>query len=188
MKLYHYFDPTGEPFRNLSELSRDAANEVLESIRRDKPDSQCAARQIDYWDARQHFEGILRTEFAKKGGRIERTVPHYLVLEHSPWLSSWFSPSAHISIPVEEFDLRTVSFTYGDSHPTFSPRVTDGKPYRRQVYTYAEILRVIDQFGLPQDWNDDGRFGPERYIEACVWSDQPIQRYRQAWIKEHTHD
>jgi hypothetical protein len=35
-------------------------------------------------------------------------------------------------------DLSTVSFTYGDSHPTFNDRVNDGKEYRKKLYTYDE--------------------------------------------------
>lgn len=30
-------------------------------------------------------------------------------------------------IDTTDLDLSTVSFTYGDSHPTFSDRVNDGK-------------------------------------------------------------
>ena len=68
----------------------------------------------------------------------------------------------------------------GDSHPTFSPRPRedDWKEYRRQLYTYEEILKIIGKYGLPQDWNDDGKFGPERYVEAHVWSEEPVGRYR----------
>lgn len=61
--------------------------------------------------------------------------------------------------------------------PTFSDRVNDGKEYRKKLYTYEEILQVIDKYGLPQDWNDDGKYGPERYIEVHVWSDNVINRY-----------
>ncbi len=45
--------------------------------------------------------------------------------------STWYEECRYIKIPVEEFDLRTVSFTYGDSMPTFSDSVCDGKEYRR---------------------------------------------------------
>ena len=62
-------------------------------------------------------------------------------------------------IPIEKFDIRTISFTYGDSHPTFSDRVNDGKEYRKKLYTYDEILEVIKKYGLPQEWNDDGKYG-----------------------------
>lgn len=37
-----------------------------------------------------------------------------------------FHNSAYIRIPIQEFDVRTISFTYGDSHPAFSGRVNDG--------------------------------------------------------------
>lgn len=80
-----------------------------------------------------------------------------------------------LKIPVEEFDVRTLSFTYGDSMPTFA--VKDGREYRQQVYTYDEILNIIHKYGLPQDWNGDGSKGPERYIEVHVWSDKTIKKY-----------
>ena len=74
--------------------------------------------------------------------------------------------------------MRAVSFTYGDSMPTFSPTIHDGKEYRYRLYTDEEILPIIEKFGLPRDWNDDGKYGPERYIEAHVWSDETIRNYR----------
>ena len=44
---------------------------------------------------------------------------------------------------------------------------------------YDEILEIIKKYGMPQEWNDDGKYGPERYIEAHVWSDKVIQKYIQ---------
>ena len=177
MFLYHYFDKTIGPFKNLSDLSLDDANTILKEIAITKPNVQCAKRNADYMQARVYYENILRNEFQKKGGLIYRQVPHYMVVEHSPWLSTWYENCSFIKIPMEEFDLRTVSFTYGDSHPTFSDRVNDGKEYRKKLYTYDEILEIIEKYGLPQDWNDDGTYGPERYIEAHIWSDEVIGRY-----------
>ena len=177
MNLYHYYDKTIGPFRNLSDISVDEANRVLKEIAEKKPNVQCAKRNPEYMQMRTYYEDILRREFQKKGGWIQRNIPHYMVVEHSPWLSTWYENSAFIKIPMEEFDLRTVSFTYGDSHPTFSDRVNDGKEYRKKLYTYDEIIEVIAKYGLPQDWNDDGRFGPERYVEAHIWSDDVIGKY-----------
>jgi hypothetical protein len=68
-----------------------------------------------------------------------------------------------------------VSFTYGDSFPAM--RFRDGKPYRGLAYTLAEIPGLIEQFGLPQDWNPDRKFDPERYIEAQLWSDEPVWEF-----------
>ena len=131
MVLYHYFDKKIGPFRNLSDLSEEEANQILLSIKETKPNSMCAKRQESYISDRRRFEGILREEFLKKGGKIERNVPHYLVVGKCPWLQSW----------------------------------------------YEEILKIIDKYGLPQDWNPDGKYGPERYVEVHVWSDiQTVNR------------
>ena len=55
--------------------------------------------------------------------------------------------------------------------------MNDGREYRRQVYTFGEICRLIDKYGFPQKWNDRGQHGPERYIEAHVWSDKGLEEY-----------
>lgn len=177
MYLYHYFDKNVGPFRNLSDLPMEDANQILSEIAMNKPNSQCSKRGADYMEARLFYEDILRKEFLKKGGVIQRRVPHYMVVEHSPWLSTWYENGSFIKIRIEKFDLKTISFTYGDSHPTFSDRVNDGKEYRKKLYTYDEILKIIDKYGLPQDWNNDGQYGPERYIEVHIWSDDVIKEY-----------
>lgn len=69
-------------------------------------------------------------------------------------------------ISIKEFDLKTVSFTYGDSMPTFSPTIHEEKEYRHRLYTDEEILPIIE------------KHGPERYIEVHVWSDETIRNYR----------
>ena len=179
MHLYHYFDKEIGAFVNLSDSSIDEAKKILELIKQTKPNVQSANRHPSYVEDRLCYEEILRNEFAKKGGIMRRKAPHYMVVEHSPWLTTWFENSAFVKIPIEAFDLSTVSFTYGDSHPVFSPRQhkMDDKEYRRKLYTYDEILKIINKYGLPQNWNDDGRHGSERYIEAHIWCDETIKMY-----------
>lgn len=137
MYLYHYFDKRTGPFKSLTEVSREEAQAIIDKVKAERPNSQCASRHDKYVEYRHNCEAILR----------------------------------------REFDLRTLSFTYGDSMPTFSDSVNDGKEYRKKLYTYEEILKVVEKYGLPQDWNDDGAHGPERYIEVHVWSDKTIKRY-----------
>jgi len=177
--LYHYFDKNIGPFVNLSDIPIDEANAVIGMIKKVRPNSKVAARDSEYMTRRHYYEDILRKEFAKQGGIIKRPAPHYMVVGHVPWLSTWFEDSAFIKIPISEFNLKTISFTYGDSHPVFSngSHKMDDKEYRRQLYTYEEILKIIDKYGLPQDWNDDGRYGPERYIEAQIWCNETIKKY-----------
>ena len=50
--------------------------------------------------------------------------------------------------------------------PTFSDSVYDGKEYRKKVYMYDEILEIIKKYGMPQDWNDDGKYGPEKVYRS----------------------
>ena len=63
--------------------------------------------------------------------------------------------------------------------PTFN--YDDGKEYRKKVYMYDELLEIIKKYGMPQEWNDDGKYGPERYIEAHIWSDKVIHKYVQKY-------
>ena len=92
MLLYHYYDKIIGPFKNLSDLTIEQANRVLQEISITKPNVQCA---------------------------------------------KWF-------------DLRTISFTYGDSHPTFSDRINDEKEYRKSskcedANGKSEIVFTIDR-------------------------------------------
>ena len=159
MYLYHYFDRNAGAFRNISELNDDDAQKVLENIKLKKPESMCAKRQDSYVADRRHYEDIVRRAFAAKGGRVLRDTPHYMVVEECAWLESWYDEPAFVKIDVGEFDL-------------------DGKEYRRQVYTYDEILHIIEKYGLPQVWNSGGEYGPERYIEVQVWDDSTIAKYK----------
>ena len=70
-----------------------------------------------------------------------------------------------------------MSFTYWDSYPTFSDLVNDGKEYRKKLYSYDEILEVIEKYGYPQDWNKTGEHESERHIEVHVWSDETLRKY-----------
>lgn len=177
MYLYHYYDKRSGPFRSLTASCDADSKKVLEQIKKERPESMCAKRDEGYIEKRRNCEAIIRREFIAKGGNVKLDSPHYMVVEHSPWLSTWYEDGAFIKIPIDDFDTRTISFTYGDSMPTFSPLITDGKEYRKKVYTYEEILGIIDKYGLPQDWNDDGVHGPERYIEAHIWTDGTINKW-----------
>ena len=53
----------------------------------------------------------------------------------------------------------------------------DGKEYRNRLYSYDEILKIIDKYGLPQIWNPDFKYGPECYIEVQIWTDRGLERW-----------
>ncbi len=86
---------------------------------------------------------------------------------------NWYADGCALRLPLGALDPQTVSLTYGDSFPAM--RYQDGSPWRGQVYTLAELPALVARYGLPQVWNADGRRGPDRYIEAQLWSDVPLR-------------
>lgn len=172
--LYHYYDCSRGPFRNLSDLPLAEAEAILDAIRT-RGDGFASKRQADYLTIRRGLEDFVRARFVEKGGQPKRERPHYLILGACEWVKSWYQQGGEIHIPLAAFAPECVSFTYGDTFPAM--RYGDGKPYRRQVYTLAELPDLVEQYGLPQVWNADGSKGPDRYIEAQVWDDAPLRRW-----------
>lgn len=169
--LYHYYDHVIGPFRNLSDLPPEEADQVLKEIRRQNK-GFAGQRSQDYLAIRRTLENQARQAFLAKGGNPVRQHPHYMTLGECPWLLDWYTVGASLQIPLTAFEPDTLSFTYGDLFPTM--RYQDGKPYRGQVYTLDEIFGIIRQYGWPQDWNTRGDHGPERYIEVQVWDERPL--------------
>ncbi|HCC51747.1 MAG TPA: hypothetical protein DEQ30_06535 [Porphyromonadaceae bacterium] len=175
--LYHYFESKIGAFISMSDLSLEEAMKIQTEIDI-RNTTFHVGRKEEYYKRRKYLEQLVREMFVAKGGKPILTVPHYMVIGECPWLASWFEKSDYVKIPIDEFDLNTVSFTYGDTFPTFSPHVTDELEYRKQVYTYEEIINIIKKYGMPQDLWNEPIFAQPAYVEAQVWSDIPINRYR----------
>jgi hypothetical protein len=172
--LSHYYERDIGPFHSLSNLSLWNAEAVLERIR--KAGVQFASqRPGGYLVNRQIIEDRIRSQFIKKGGCPLRRRPHNFILGSCAWLLEWYVSGCELRLPVTRFRMQAVSFTYGDSFPTM--RYQDGKPYRGQVYTWDELPELLGRYGLPQSWNPNGELGPERYIEAQVWDDEPLVEF-----------
>lgn len=172
--LCHHYEAELGPFLNLSDLPIREAEEIQECIRREGR-VFASKRSPDYLKIRRELEDRVRRMFIEKGGKPQRERPHYLVVGECPWLLTWCKCGRELRLAMGLFSEDIVSFTYGDLLPTM--RYLDGKPYRCQVYTLSELPELIKTYGLPQEWNSDGRHGPERYIEAQLWSDEPIADY-----------
>jgi len=172
--LTHYYEASIGPFVSLSDLSDEDAEEVLEMLR-EEAKVFASRRPEEYLESRWGIETLLRHLFMQKGGQPRRAHPHYMVLGECPWLKSWYPKGRELQIPLSYFSREVISFTYGDTFPAM--RTKDGKPYRGRIYMLDELPALIEEFGLPQDWNADGQFGPERYIEAHIWDNAPIVRF-----------
>ena len=172
--LYHYYEASKGPFLNLSDFPLEEAERVLGEIRQ-KGEVFASQRDEDYVQIRRELETKVRQLFIAKGGKPVRERPHYMILGACPWLIDWYQDGRELRVSLAAFQAEIVSFTYGDTFPAM--RYQDGKTCRGQVYTLDELTELIRLHGLPQEWNPDGEFGPDRYIEAQVWDDAPIKQY-----------
>ncbi|MEC0107081.1 hypothetical protein P4H27_09050 [Paenibacillus taichungensis] len=175
LKAYHYFEKNVGPFRNLSSLSEQDAEAVAQHIRQGGRNF-ASQRSADYMMIRRELERKAYEQFISKGGKPTNRYPHYMTLGACAWLESWYTEPDWVTISWENIPADSVSFTYGDLFPTM--RYMDDKPYRKQVYTKDEILDIIQSYGWPQEWNQQGDLGPERYIEVQVWNEGIIGPYR----------
>jgi hypothetical protein len=172
--LFHYFEKKDGPFSNLSDLPISQAHEILSDIRKEGQ-RFASKRTDDYLAKRIKIEEKIRTLFINKGGKPLRDKPQYMILGECQWVKSWYNEGGEIKLNLDLFDSSIISFTYGDTFPTFYYK--DGKPYRNMIYLKNDLDYLIDNFGLPQKVNKNGELGPDRYIEAQIWDNGPIQKY-----------
>lgn len=170
--LTHYYDAARGPLRSLTALSPGEADAIQARIRA-SGQGFASQRAADYLAIRRELEARIRALFVERGGSPERNTPHYFIVGTCDWVLSWYAEGRALSLPISDFDAATVSLTYGDSFPAMRYHVP--QPWRGQVYTLAELPDLVARFGLPQITNPDGARGPERYIEAQVWSDAPLR-------------
>jgi hypothetical protein len=170
--LTHYYEASRGPFRSLTALDPAEADRRQAALRQ-MGIGFASQRAADYLDIRRGLEQTIRALFVAKGGHPQRDTPHYLILGACDWVKSWYADGREVRVPLAAFDPCTVSLTVGDSFPAM--RYGDGKPWRGQVFTLDELPEIVRLYGLPQDWNPDGKRGPDRYIEAQVWADEPLK-------------
>lgn len=176
MKFYRYFHNIREPFLKITDIRSDNVQEYLKLI--EKKSLAVKTYNSQYIRNRLFAEKIMKEEFIKKGGKPVLDHPHYLVLENC---DNWFYQSKNnigsLAIDSNRFSKETISFTYGDSVPTFLPIYNDEKEYRNKIYTMDEIKEIIGKYSMPQLWNENCQYGFENYIEVQVWSDEIISEY-----------
>jgi hypothetical protein len=122
--------------------------------------------QEAYMDGRIETENWLRTSAQAVGVDIRRDNPIYFTLQKYPHRDEDLKPGKKaISIPVEEVDLSTCSFTYGDSvgNRTSTSREGPG-PLDGVVMNATQIAKLLETTKVDGDYFKGGR-----YIEAQMW-------------------
>ena len=154
MYLYHYFDKRSGPFKSLTALSKDEAFSVLEKIKSDRPSSMTAQRDTGYISKRMNCERIVRQEALNKGILMDISSPHYLVVEHSPWLGTWFEEPGVIKIPIEEFEwarLRASGVTsLGAAFKELNARMSRNGFLNSPSLSFAPVIFLMTD-GYPSD-------------------------------------
>jgi len=190
--LYHYYDKGKPLFNSVTSLPFEEAEKVMRSSLAESPD---ATEKFLNWFPKWHLtrryelEKTVRSKFIAIGGNPVNTAPLYFTLGANKGLETWYYNLDIIKIPISEFDLSTVSFTYGDSFAVFNPKCNTGEEYWEQVYKYDDIIKLINKYGFPDDPEYDSinmifpKDKPineyQKYIEAHVWSDTVLNKYRQ---------
>jgi hypothetical protein len=171
--LCHYYEKEKGPLLSLSDLPDEEAIKVQDALK--EGDNIYTKRDSDgqYMFYRRRIEHRIRTMFINKGGNPIRNTPLYFIIGECDFCKSWYKNAEVIRIPIADIDLNTVSFTYGDSFPTFDPSHGDTSEYRQNVYTYNEVKTIIEKYGWPQDMQCDEEtpYWQPRYVEAQLWSD-----------------
>jgi len=186
--LYHYYEKDQVPFRSISSLPFSEAEKVLHALR-EKNEHLVHPNIKWFLEWRYNIDKTVRDNFIAIGGKPVRTAPVYFSLGANKGIGTWFENAAVIKIPIEEIDLATVSFTYGDTLAVFNSKLDTGEEWWGKVYAYDGILKIIDKYGYPEDVEYDGAKGilPKdkslghylKYIEAHVWCDEVFNRHIQ---------
>jgi hypothetical protein len=174
--LYRYYEQSESPFLSMTELPMEQVREMLIALQKagkfGNPNIEAFLKK------RYDRDTMLRDAFIRHGGKPERSSPIYFFLgEHRQWASAFEEPAV-IKIPLDEFDPKMVSFTYGDSFAVFNPALYGSEEYWGKIYFANEILEVIERNGYPPYIEYDFKRGiyPKdkninehlKYIEALI--------------------
>ena len=188
--ITHYFVRGTEPFRSISELDGASWLRLCKDLadRRAKDPSYNRRFGRQYRSVRLDAEAELRSRFLEIGGRIEREAPVYFCLGASDWWAG-FCDHEEIRIELSDIDPQTISFTYPDSLTPMGMLkrfglVHEAKPYHGKVFRLDQIEAVIREFGFPSGsspsrYKEYHKEDLEVYIEAQLWSGEPIRMLRE---------
>lgn len=76
---YHYYEKEPGPFMSLSDLSDEAAREVIEKLVEENETLAAKTHGGDYMIYRRRIEKQAYYMFIQKGGKPCRKTPHYMV-------------------------------------------------------------------------------------------------------------
>jgi hypothetical protein len=176
--LTHYYRPFSRPLLSLSTLAEGQLPAVLDQLGQSEPLPYRLTRS-EYLPERRRIEQRMRARFVEKGGRPELLHPHYFILgEFSLWETDG---SCKVQLPLQSVPFHWVSFTLTDSFFNYRRTNLHGIPippraYHQELFTLAELPSQLAAHDLPTHaWVSDPARRFEVYVEAQVWSDEPVR-------------
>jgi hypothetical protein len=176
--LTHYYRPFASPLQSISRLSEREVAEVLAQLAAHEP-LPFRLTHSTYLSERRRIEEKMRVRFVEKGGSPRLPRPHYFVLgEFSLWEADG---SLKVQTPLGSIEPESLSFTLTDSVFNYRPNNLRGIPippraYHGELFRLDELQQELGRHDLPtDDWRSDPDRRFEVYVEAQIWSDEPIQ-------------
>jgi hypothetical protein len=171
----HTYDPARGPFRNLCDLRDDAAEAVLDAIRR----SGTRTIKPDYLPRRRATEAWLAAESQRLLGATRLARPIYFFLGDFDDGADPARPRG-IVLPLAALPADALTFTYPDSmtshaFATLARHAAHRQPYHGRVYRLDEIQVAAARFGIPDErWRTDAALRHHGFIEVQLWDDRPL--------------
>lgn len=180
--ITHYHYPDRKPFQNIMDLSEEERVPVVTELNKRYQRAECQREFPEwYFEQRRKAEERLRQVLISKGGKPERTSPHYFVLGRSPRLEQIYNYNfGSISFRLPP-GYDNIYFSLGDSLWTFTDPVEVEKHWENQwfqgvLYTYNEVCEVLRELRI--DLEDQSALERHNigFVEAQIWSDSDLEK------------
>lgn len=179
--IVHYYYTDSIPFQNLSDLDDAERGKVIAHLN-DRHARKEIGRAFPEWYMPQRLEAErnLRNSFISKGGKPERTSPHYFTLGFSPLFEKLYSNKAAKEIfKVDHFSPDELCFCLNDSLWTMAESKDPQQKFNcrwfeGQVYSYAEAAEILTGLRVDVENEESLRENKIAFVEALVWGDAKI--------------
>lgn len=173
LALVNYCYPDCTPLMNIMRLPETDAFQLAQKLAEKHPDTTAFYRFADfnnYYALRKKQDDYLYSRFIELGGSPEEKHPLSFVLEGSNYLRNWFGNGIETKLFLKDIAPYHISFTIGDSGAEFQ------KNGCVDLLTMDELYQHINNYG--GDVKSFIHATEQHYIEAQLWSDKYISKYK----------
>ena len=170
--LTRHYREGSDPFAVISDLPRETAIELCTKFASQRRVGDGSGGQAAYFDGRIETENWLRESAQNAGVEIKKQNPVYFTLTTDDQTLKAHDGMKAVSIPAEQADLKSCSFTFGDSmgNRTSNAPPESAHPLQDAVLNAGQAAKAIATYGIAGDYLNGGR-----YIEVQMWAqpDEP---------------